>query len=96
VASGRRGSALADHAIGRSRGGLTTKTHALVDGGGLPLVTALIPGQAGNSTALRQLLAVERALNHLKNWCGLATRYDKHALIYRGGIVLASILLWPS
>jgi len=42
------------------------------------------------------LLAVERALNHLKNWCGLATRYDKHALIYRGGIVLASILLWPS
>lgn len=28
----------ADHAIGRSRGGLTTKIHALVDGNGRPLV----------------------------------------------------------
>ena len=27
---------------------------------------------------------VERAFNHLKNWRGLATRYDKHALVYRG------------
>lgn len=39
---------------------------------------------------------VERAFNHLKNWRGIATRYDKHALIYRGGVVLASILLWLS
>jgi len=39
---------------------------------------------------------VERAFNHLKNWRGLATRYDKHALVYRGGVVLASILLWLS
>ena len=45
-----------DHAIGRSRGDLTTKTHALVDGRGLPLVIALTPGQAGDSTALRALL----------------------------------------
>ena len=37
---------------------------------------------------------VERAFNILKNWRGLATRYDKHALIYRGGMVLASIVLW--
>ena len=37
---------------------------------------------------------VERAFNHIKNWRGLATRYDKHALIYRGGTVLAAILLW--
>ena len=37
---------------------------------------------------------VERAFNKLKNWRGLATRYDKHALIYRGGMVLASIILW--
>jgi transposase len=36
-----------------------------------------------------------RALfNRLKAWRGLATRYDKHALIYRGGLVLAAILLW--
>ena len=37
---------------------------------------------------------VERAFNKLKEWRGLATRYDKHALIYRGGMVLASIVLW--
>jgi transposase len=37
---------------------------------------------------------VERAFNRIKNWRGLATRYDKHAAIYRGGVVLASIVLW--
>lgn len=159
-----------DHAIGRSRGGLTTKTHALVDGNGLPLVIALTPGQANDSPALPKLLAelrvprlgpgrprttpvalradkaysarghrahlrsrgitavipepsdqvrhrknkgscggrpvafdasdyknrnvVERAFNHMKNWRGLATRYDKHAVVYRGGVVLAAIMLW--
>ncbi len=159
-----------DHAIGRSRGGLTTKTHALVDGNGLPLVIAVTPGQANDSPALPRLLVglrvprlgpgrprttpdalradkaysarahraqlrargiiavipeqsdqirnrknrgtgggrpvdfdaddyknrnvVERAFNHI--WRGLATRYDKHALVYRGGVVLAAILLWLS
>jgi transposase len=39
---------------------------------------------------------VERTFNHLKNWRGLATGYDKHALVYRGGVVVASILLWLS
>ncbi len=39
---------------------------------------------------------VERVFNKLKNWRGLATRYDKHALVYRGGMVLASIVLWLS
>jgi transposase len=37
---------------------------------------------------------VERGFNQLKNWRGLATRYDKHALVFRGGLVLAAILLW--
>ena len=39
---------------------------------------------------------IERAFNKLKNWRGLATRYDKHALTYRGSVVLASIVLWLS
>ena len=39
---------------------------------------------------------VERAFNKLKNWRGIATRYDKHAIVYRGGLVLASIVLWLS
>lgn len=154
-----------DHAVGRFRGGLTTKAHLLVDGRCRPLVIAVTPGQAGNSPALPRLLAglrvprlgrgrprpdavcadkaysarphrallrfrgitavivepadqlqrrknrgsrggrpvhfdakhrnvVERAFNQLKNWRGLATRYDKHALTYRGGLVLASIPTW--
>jgi transposase len=37
---------------------------------------------------------VERCFNRFKQWRGLATRYDKHALTYRGGLVLAAILLW--
>ena len=149
---------------------MTTKTHALVDGRGLPLVLLLTTGNAGDSPALPVLLSqlriprpgcgrprttpdalladkaysakahrdalrargvkvvipektdqqtnrknrgskggrpvdfdaeaykghnvVERAFNKLKDWRGLATRYDKHALIYRGGMVLASIVLW--
>lgn len=31
---------------------------------------------------------VERAFNKLENWRGLAARYDKHTLVYRGGMVL--------
>ena len=37
---------------------------------------------------------VERAFNQLKQWRGLASRCDKHALTYRGGVVLGSIVLW--
>ena len=160
----------ADHGIGRSRGGLTTKTHALVEGRGRPLVLIVGPGQAGDSPVLPLLLdelriarkgpgrprttpeavrgdkayssrahrdmlrargisavipekadqianrarkgarggrpvgydvedyknrnVVERFFNRMKNWRGLATRYDKHAIVYRGGVVLAAILDW--
>ncbi len=42
---------------GRSRGGLSTKVHQLVDGHGLPLVTLITPGQAGDSPMLLPLLA---------------------------------------
>jgi transposase len=37
---------------------------------------------------------VERSFNALKQWRGLATRYDKLAVVYRGGAVLAAILTW--
>lgn len=37
---------------------------------------------------------VERFFNRMKNWRGLATRYDKHALIWRGSLVLAAIIDW--
>lgn len=37
---------------------------------------------------------VERCINRLKQWRGLATRYDKRAVNYRAMVVLASIILW--
>lgn len=37
---------------------------------------------------------VERGFNQIKQWRALATRYDKHALIFRGGVVLRAILMW--
>lgn len=44
--------------------------------------------------AYRGRNVVERSFNALKHWRGLATRYDKLALTYRGGAVLAAILAW--
>ena len=37
---------------------------------------------------------VERFFNRMKNWRGLASRFDKHALVYRGSLVLAAIVDW--
>lgn len=37
---------------------------------------------------------VERAFADTKQWRGLATRYDKHTLIYRGAAVLRAIIAW--
>jgi hypothetical protein len=42
--------------MGRSRGGLTTKIHALVDARGLPLELVLTPGQAGDCPVAARLL----------------------------------------
>lgn len=50
----------ADHAIGRSRGGLSTKIHHLVNGRGRPLVVLLSPGQSGDSPMFPYLLAALR------------------------------------
>lgn len=41
--------AVADEAIGRSRGGLTSKIHLATDGRGLPMSVTLTPGQAGDN-----------------------------------------------
>jgi transposase len=37
---------------------------------------------------------IERSFNDHKQWRGLATRYDKHVVHYRGGMVLGAALLW--
>ena len=46
-----------EQAIGRSRGGLTTKIHALVDALGNPVDLMLTPGQAHDLTCAEPLLA---------------------------------------
>lgn len=150
--------------MGRSRGGLSTKTHQLVDGQGLPVVTICTAGQDGDSPmfiplmervkigrrtrpdaalgdkayssrAIRSYLrkrrveavipeprdqqghrkrrgskggrrpkfdaekyrgrnVVERGYSRLKQWRGLATRYDKLATIYRAAVVLNGVIAW--
>ena len=43
--------------MGRSRGGLTTKIHALVDACGLPIALSLTEGQAHDGRAAVDMLA---------------------------------------
>ena len=45
-------------------------------------------------TTYRRRNVVERGFNRFKNWRGLASRYDKTAVNYLGGLTLASLLLW--
>jgi transposase len=48
--------AIEGEALGRSRGGLTSKIHLAVDGRGLPMSILLTPGQAGDNPELLPLL----------------------------------------
>ncbi|MFI6154338.1 IS5 family transposase [Kitasatospora sp. NPDC051170] len=159
-----------DHALGRSRGGLSTKLHLACDGRGRPLGFVLTGGNANDCTRLEHVLeairvprvgpgrartrpdhviadkgyssrkiraylrrrgiphtipervdqangrlsrgsrggrppgfdrriyrlrnVVERCFGRLKQWRGLATRYDKTRESYQAAITIASILLW--
>ena len=52
-----------DHALGRSRGGLSTKIHILCDGNGLPLHFHLTAGQTHESSVLDELfISADQAL----------------------------------
>jgi transposase len=76
-ASGARGGG--EEALGRSRGGLTTKIHAVVDGLGRPLCFLLTPGQAADcrqASSLLEGLAFERLIGDrgydtdtIRAWC---------------------------
>ncbi len=163
-------------ALGRSRGGLTTKLHLVSEGHGRPLAVTLTAGQRHESTQLAPLLdrirvpryqpdgrprrgrprkrprrllgdkgysyrkcrqelrrrgiphliperrdqreqrrrqgrrggrpcrfvaaeyqernRVERAVNRLKNWRRIATRYDKRAENYLAFVLIGCIMLW--
>ena len=134
--------------MGRSRGGLTTKIHALVDADGRPVRLELTPGQAGDApvattllkdlapgttliadraydtNAIRDLAAergawanippriirkgsfafskwvyrqrnlVERFFNQVKQFRGLATRYDRNPENYLAALKLAAVRIW--
>ncbi|MGI5380534.1 IS5 family transposase [Streptomyces sp. CA-251387] len=160
-----------DHAIGRSRGGLTTKIHLAADDRCRPLAFVLTAGQAGDAPVFTDVMArlrvprrrgrprtrpdlvladkayssrairehlrkrgiravipvpadqhshrlrrgsrggrppafdretykqrntVERCINRLKQWRGIATRYEKTATIYLAGLHIAGIFLWSA
>lgn len=53
----RRKGGSADPCMGRSRGGLTTKIHALVDADGLPVRLELSAGQAADAPMAEKLLS---------------------------------------
>ncbi|BAJ26289.1 putative transposase [Kitasatospora setae KM-6054] len=55
--------------------------------------------RGGRPTAFNRRLykhrnVVERCFNHLKQWRGLASRYDKTAVSYQAAATLASLLMW--
>jgi transposase len=158
-----------DEAIGRSRGGLTSKVHLSCDGKGRPLSVVVTAGQRHESTQLEAVLdairvprlpgaagrprkrsehliadkgysypscrrllrergirhtiperrdqrerrmrrsgrslsldvttyarrnVVERCVNKLKQWRGVATRYEKRAVNYRAAVVIAALMIW--
>lgn len=136
--------------MGHSRGGLTTKIHALVDAEGRPIRLMLTPGQAGDAPPAvpligefsggviliadraydgdairdhaaesgawasippranrknvlafsqwlyRQRNLVERFVNKLKHFRGLATRYDRRPDNFLAALKLAGIRIWLS
>lgn len=49
---------------------------------------------AFDATTYKGRNVVERSFNDHKQWRGLATRYDKLATTYRGGVALRAIVIW--
>ncbi len=44
--------------------------------------------------AYRRRNVVERCVNKLKQWRGIATRYEKRAVNYRAMVVIAALMMW--
>ena len=134
--------------MGRSRGGLTTKIHAMVDAEGRPVKLALTAGQAGDAPAAAQMLPlvapgatliadraydtnairdacaqkkvwanipprvirkdafafsawvyrqrnlIERFFNRIKQFRGLATRYDRSPDNFLAALKIVAVRIW--
>jgi transposase len=50
------------------------------------------PGFEDTTYARRNV--VERCVNRLKQWRGIATRYEKRALNYRAAVIIASLMIF--
>jgi hypothetical protein len=84
-----------DKALGRTRGGLTTKIHLLADELGLPLGFLVTAGQVADCTQAIDLLGacmrnrIERCFSKLKQFRRLATRYEKSKICFQAMVALA-------
>jgi transposase len=47
-----------------------------------------------DATSYARRNVVERCVNRLKQWRGIATRYEKRAVNYRAGVVIAALMIW--
>lgn len=79
---------------GRTRGGLTTKIHAVVDANGLPIRLAIKDPICFSPYLYRARNRVERFFNRIKHYRRIATRYEKQAVNYLAFLKLASVRLW--
>jgi transposase len=47
-----------------------------------------------DATTYARRNVVERCVNRLKQWRGIATRYEKRAVNYRAAVVIAALMTW--
>ena len=54
------------------------------------------PGKQSSfeATTYARRNVVERRVNRLKQWRGIATRYEKRAVNYQAAIVIAALMIW--
>ena len=64
-------------------------------------IISVIPGRKNRIVEIeydkfiyRERNAVERFFGRIKEWRRVATRYDKTARMFKGGLVMGSILMW--
>ena len=47
-----------------------------------------------DATTYARRNVAERCVNRLKQWRGIATRYEKRAVNYRAAVVIAALMIW--
>ena len=90
-------------AVGRTKGGINTKIHAIVDGLGNPVAFLLSPGNDGDSTHAKEILAyikkhgaavvIPPKSNTKEPW-EIATRYDKLDKSFLSFVYMAACMIW--